>query len=56
MTKCARLIPIVLILCAAVAGAVFLRERLSFEALAHNRAASDSLMVEHFREGLIPAR
>ena len=39
MTRCTRLIPIVLILCAAVIGAIFLRDQLSFEALAENREA-----------------
>lgn len=48
MTKCARLIPIVLILCAAVAGAVFLRDRLSFEALAENREALLAYRDAHF--------
>lgn len=48
MIKCARLIPIVLILCAAVAGAVFLRDRLSFEALAENREALLAYRDSHF--------
>lgn len=48
MTRCARLIPIVLILCAAVAGAVFLRDRLSFEALAANREALLAYRDAHF--------
>ena len=48
MTRCARLTPIVLILCAAVAGAVFLRDRLSFEALAENREALLAYRDAHF--------
>ena len=48
MTRCARLIPIVLILCAAVGGAVFLRDRLSFEALAENREALLAYRDAHY--------
>ena len=48
MSRAARLIPIVLILCAAVAGAVFLRDRLSFEALAENRADLLAYRDTHF--------
>jgi len=48
MTRCTRLIPIALILCTAIAGAVFLRERLSFEALAENREALLAYRDAHF--------
>ena len=48
MTRCARLIPIVLILCAAVVGAIFLRDCLSFESLAENRAALLAYRDGHF--------
>ena len=48
MTRSTRLIPIALILCAAVVGAVFLRERLSFEALAENREALLAYRDAHF--------
>ncbi|GLS88475.1 TVP38/TMEM64 family protein [Cypionkella aquatica] len=48
MTRTARLIPILLILCAAVAGAVFLRDWLSFEALAQNRARLLAYRDGHF--------
>ncbi len=42
MTKLARRLPLVLILAAAIAGALLLRDRLTFEALAQNR---DSLLA-----------
>lgn len=42
MTRIARRLPILLILAAAIAGAVLLRDRLSFDALAQNR---DSLLA-----------
>ena len=48
MNKRARLIPIVMILCAAVAGAVFLRDQLSFDALAENRAALLAYRDAHY--------
>ena len=48
MTRRTRLIPIALILCAAVVGALFLRERLSFEALAENREALLAYRDAHF--------
>lgn len=48
MTRFARLIPIALILCAALAGALLLHEQLSFEALAENRAALLAYRDTHF--------
>ncbi|MDZ4309268.1 MAG: VTT domain-containing protein [Cypionkella sp.] len=48
MKRCARLAPILLILCAAVAGAVFLRDKLSFEALAEHRAVLLAYRDAHF--------
>lgn len=48
MTKLFRLLPIILILAAAIAGAVFLRDRLSFDALAQNRAALLAYRDAHF--------
>lgn len=39
MTNLVRKLPILLILCAAVAGAIFLRDKISFEALGEHRQA-----------------
>jgi uncharacterized membrane protein YdjX (TVP38/TMEM64 family) len=48
MNKFIRLLPILLILTAAAAGAVFLRDHLSFDALAQNRAALLAYRDAHF--------
>lgn len=48
MTKLASKLPILLILAAAVAGAVFLRDHLSFEALAANRDRLLAFRDAHF--------
>lgn len=48
MPQFARRLPILLILVAAVAGAVFLRDRLSFDALAQNRDALLAFRDAHF--------
>lgn len=39
MTRLARKLPFLLILCAAIAGAIFLRDKISFEALGEHREA-----------------
>lgn len=48
MHRFAKQLPILLILCTAVAGAVFLRDRISFEALATNRAALLAFRDAHY--------
>jgi uncharacterized membrane protein YdjX (TVP38/TMEM64 family) len=48
MTSLSRKLPILLILAAAVIGAVFLRDKVSFEALAENRAALLAYRDAHF--------
>lgn len=48
MHRFAKQLPILLILCTAVAGAVFLRDRISFEALAANRAALLAFRDAHY--------
>ncbi len=48
MTKLTRKLPFLLILVAAILGAIFLRDKISFEALAENRAALLLFRDEHF--------
>ena len=48
MTKLARKLPILLIVFAAIAGAVFLRDRLTFDALAQNRDALLAFRDAHY--------
>lgn len=48
MTRLIRLLPALLILAAAVAGAFFLRDRLSFDTLAQNRVALLAYRDAHF--------
>jgi uncharacterized membrane protein YdjX (TVP38/TMEM64 family) len=48
MTSLARKLPFLLILAAALIGAVFLRDKISFEALAENRAALLAYRDAHF--------
>lgn len=48
MNSLARKLPILLILAAAVIGAIFLRDKISFEALAENRAALLAYRDAHF--------
>ena len=48
MPKLARRLPILLILAAAIAGAVLLRDRLTFDALAQNRDSLLAFRDQHF--------
>lgn len=48
MTKLTRKLPFLLILATAILGTIFLRDKISFEALAENRAALLLFRDEHF--------